>query len=288
MRRMLGSTVLNHLGPFTTKPPIQALILLTQRAWEEFHDLAGGQTRLIDNERELFASRMMYISEVMSLGLRMSASWGLTHAAMSLLRDRFEQTVRFSWLARQPDSNEHKKYMLYFYSKARSLMRDPSARRDYEQSVGSLPPWVTEDLTKEQSAEFRQWESLDLRTMATRRDSLPPLTELQVGKEELTRHYDTIYVQFSSVAHFDAYSLELFRLQETEAGQYELATDAHWPGLLILQNCQFDIIQCFEALNAYYNEDAGQLFNELLLEWYRLSSQMDFPTISPSTPTPAR
>jgi hypothetical protein len=284
---MSGSTVLDHLGPFTTKPPRQALILLTQRAWEEFHAMAGGQTRLIDNERKLFASRLMYISEVMSLGLRMSASWGLTHAAMSLLRDRFEQTVRFSWLAKQPDGSEHIKYMLYFYSKARSLMRDPSARRDYEQSVGSLPPWVTEELTREQNAEIRQWESLDLRTMATRRDSLPPLTDLQIGKEELGHHYDTIYAQFSSVAHFDAYSLQLFRLHETDVGQFELATDAHWPGLLILQNCQFDIIQCFEALNAYYEKDAGPLFNELLLEWYHLSSQMDFPTLSASTPTPA-
>ena len=287
---MSGSTVLDHLGPFTTKPPIQALILLTQRAWEEFHAMAGGQTRLIDNERELFASRLMYIPEVMSLGLRMSASWGLTHAAMSLLRDRFEQTVRFSWLAKQPDGSEHKKYMLYFYSRARSLMRDPSARRDYEQSVGSLPPWVTEKLTKEQNAEIRQWESLDLRAMATRRDSLPPLTDLQIGKEELGHHYDTIYAQFSSVAHFDAYSLQLFRLHETDVGQFELATDVHWPGLLILQNCQFDIIQCFEALNAYYDKDAGPLFNALLLEWYQLSSQMDSPTLSPSTstPTPAR
>jgi hypothetical protein len=278
--------VLNHLGPFTTKPPIQALILLTQRAWEEFHALAGGQTRLIDNERELFATRMMYISEVMSLGIRMNASWGLTHAAMSLLRDRFEQTVRFSWLARQSDSNEHKKYMLHFYSKARSLMRNASARRDYEQRVGTLPPWVTEELTKEQNSEIRQWESLDLRTMAMRRDSLPLLTELQVGKEELGHHYDTIYAQFSSVAHFDVYSLELFRLQEIDVGRFELATDAHWPGLLILQNCQFDIIQCFEALYAYYDKDAGHLFNELLLEWYRLSSLMDFPALSQSTSTP--
>src|SRR5271154_3141968 len=110
--------------------------------------MVGGQTRLIDNERHLFASRLLFISEVISLGIRLNASWGLTHAAMSLLRDRYEQTVRFSWLARQPDNEEIKKYLLYFYSKVRLLMRSDSAREDYEKSTGKMPPqWVTETLT---------------------------------------------------------------------------------------------------------------------------------------------
>ena len=80
--------MLDHLGPFTTNSPVHLLLLLTQRTWEEFHALVGGQQRTIENERELFATRMMHISEVMSLGIRINASWGLTHAAMSLLRDR--------------------------------------------------------------------------------------------------------------------------------------------------------------------------------------------------------
>jgi hypothetical protein len=177
--------------------------------------------------------------------------------------------------------------MLYFYSKARLLMRSGSARQDYEQSVGKPPPqWVAETLTKEQTSEMRKWDSLDLRAMATRRDSLPLLTELQIGKETLERHYDTIDAQFSSVSHFDMYSLELLRLHESKAGNLELKTDEYWPGLLILQNCQFDIIQCFEAAYAYYDKNAGSLFNELLLEWYNLSSRMCFPSPSPSTSTP--
>jgi hypothetical protein len=82
---------------------------------------------------------------------------------------------------------------------------------------------------------------MDLRSMAARRDSLPVLTELQIGKETLERHYDTIYAQFSSVSHFDAYSVELLRLHKKEDGGFELKTDDLWPGLLILQNCQFDV-----------------------------------------------
>jgi Family of unknown function (DUF5677) len=267
--------------------PVQALLLLTQRTWEEFHSILGGHERIIKNERELLANRMMHISEVMSLGLRINASWGLSHAAMSLLRDRYEQAVRFSWLARQPDSEELKKYMLSFYLKARLLMRGDAARRDYEQSVGTPPPqWVTEALTKEQNDELKKWNSLDLRTMAARRDSLPALTELLVGKETLEDHYDTIYAQFSSVAHFDMYSLELLRLQENGAGHAELGMDEYWPGLLILQNGQFDIIQCFEAANTYFNKDASLLFNGLLLEWYGLVSQMNFPKAPSATSIP--
>jgi Family of unknown function (DUF5677) len=270
--------MLGHLGPFTSKAPAQALLLLTQRTWEEFHALAGGQQHVLHNERELFATRMMHISEVMSLGMRINASWGLVHAAMSLLRDRYEQTVRFSWLVRQPDTKELKKYMLYFYSKTRLLMRSETARRSYEKTIGKPPPqWVTQTLTKEEKDELRKWDRLDLRSMAMRRDLLPELTALPIGKETLESHYDTIYAQFSSVSHFDMYSLELVRLQGGADGHLELSTDEYWPGLLVLQNCQFDIIQCFEAAYTYYDRDAAVRFNELLLEWYKLASQMNSP-----------
>ncbi len=274
---MFGLTMLDHLGPFTTKPPVQALLLLTQRIWEQFHSGAGGQSRSITNEREYFATRMMHISEVMSLSLRLNASWGLTHAAMSLLRDRYEQAVRFSWLARQPNDEEHKKYLLYFYAKARSLMRDPSRRDDFQRTVGPLPQWVIEPLTKEQQEQFRAWESLDLRSMATKRDSLQRLTELPIGHYELAPWYDSIYAQFSSVSHFDMYSLELIQLHEEEPGHFVMDTASYWPGLLILQNCVFDIVQCFEALQAYFAVDAAQHFNGLLAEWLGLASRMEYP-----------
>ncbi len=269
--------MIDHLGPFTNRPPAQALVLLTQRVWEQFHSQAGGQRRIVKNDRQFFATRMMHVSEVMSLALRLNASWGLTHAAMSLLRDRYEQTVRFSWLARQPTDEEHRKYLLHFYAKARSLMRDPSAREKYEQTIGPLPPWVTEELTKEQHGKMRQWEDLDLRTMVARRDALPPLTDKLIGHQELEYWYDTIYGQFSSVSHFDMYSIELIKPLEEESGRFVLGTEPYWPSLLILQNCLFDIIQCFEALHAYFDIDAAQPFDELLIEWHKLSSRMNFP-----------
>ena len=81
--------------------------------------------------------------------------------------------------------------------------------------------------------------------MATRRDLLPRLTDLQVGKEELGHHYDTIYTQFSSVSHFDAYSIQLLRLHKTDDGELGLETDDLWPGLLI---CRIVSSTLFSAL----------------------------------------
>jgi hypothetical protein len=270
---MSGPTILDHLGPFTAHSPVQALILLTQRTWEQFHSLAGGHERVIKTQREYFVTRMMNISEIMSLGIRSNASWGLVHAAMSLLRDRYEQTVRFSWLARQQDGAEHDKYLLHFYSKVRLLMRCSSVRAAYERDFGPLPTWVTEKVTKEQRDKMRQWENLDLRTMATKRDALQPLTEMPIGNEKLEPSYETIYAQFSSVSHFDRYSLELIRIRETASGQLTMDTEPYWPGLLVLKNCYFDIIQCFEATRTYYEIDTAQSFNTLLIEWYEHSDQ---------------
>jgi len=53
---------------------------------------------------------MLYIAEITSTAIRLNATWALTPAAMSLLRDRYEQTVRFSWLVRNPDKKEFEKY----------------------------------------------------------------------------------------------------------------------------------------------------------------------------------
>jgi hypothetical protein len=272
-----GPSVLDHLGPYTAHPPIRELSLLTQRTWAEFHLLTGGPVRTSEDQRQFLASRMMYISEVMSRSIRVNASWALTHAAMSLLRDRYEQAVRFSWLARQPDGQEFEKFLLHFYSKMRALLRNVSngTRKKYAEIMGPLPTWATEEITKEQREKMRQWETLDLRTMATRRDALPRITELAIGSERLAYWYDSIYSQFSSVSHFDMYSIQLLELHRSPDGQLVLATNPYWPALLVLQNCLFDIPQCFEAAHSYYQANVANQFNDLYFQWFAIARKMD-------------
>lgn len=259
---MPEANVLDNLGPFASA--LAAVYDVTERAWTQYRAMLPVQHEE-DPPAHFMSRRMMHISEVTSLAVRLNASWGLIHATMSLLRDRYEQAVRFSWLARQADGTEVEKYRLYFYSKVRSLLRTmpEQTRKRMEAEYGPSPNWATDALTKEEQAHLKEWESMDLRTMAEARDSLPPLTSLSISHDKLADQYTGIYGQFSSVSHFDMLSLQFLKMQTAHDGRRYLGTDAHWPGLLVIQNCRMDIIQCFESLTKYYAVDAAQTFNDL-------------------------
>jgi hypothetical protein len=70
----------------------------------------------------------------------MDATWGLIPPTMSLVRDRYEQTVRFSWLVRNPDQKEYHKYERFMLAKIRSVARDiePETVKRFRES-GQLP-----------------------------------------------------------------------------------------------------------------------------------------------------
>jgi hypothetical protein len=264
--------VFEHLGAYATRSPISDLCSLTERVWHTSHELGGGEEQKGQRSRQFLITRMLYIAEVTSSAIRLDASWALTHAAMSLLRDRYEQAVRFSWLVRSGEDEFHK-YERAIFAKMNSLVRSlgVETKKHYAELVGELPDWATETPTKEERAYLDAWGTLDLRSMATKRDALPPLAEKTVAKESLAHWYESIYSQFSSVSHYDRYSIEILGLHPAPDGRLVLAAQPHWPGLLILQNCYFDIIQCFEAAHVCHKQNAASTFELFLAEWLSLS-----------------
>lgn len=118
---------------------------------------------------------------------------------------------------------------------------------------------------------FEEWSKLDLRSMGKKRDEFPSLAEEYVAKEKLGAWYDVIYAQFSSVSHYDRYSLELLTINKTPTGKPYLGAPSHWPKMLILQNTNFDIIQCFEAAHVCHKVDAAPIFNAFYVEWVHLA-----------------
>jgi hypothetical protein len=103
-------------------------------------------------------------------------------------------------------------------------------RKRMEAEFGPVPNWATDIFSKEEKARLKEWEEMDLRTMAQRRDLLPPLTSLAISGDKLADLYDGIYGQFSSVSHFDMLSLQFLKMQTALDGRRYLGTDAHWPG----------------------------------------------------------
>ena len=67
--------------------------------------------------------------------------------------------------------------------------------------------------------------------MAAKRDALPPFSDSVLAKESLLHWYESIYSQFSSVSHYDRYSIELLGIQPAPDGTLVLAALPHWPKL---------------------------------------------------------
>ena len=95
--------IVDNLGPYLAHPPVQATCELSRKAFERFHQARGGRERSGESGKEHLLTRLMYMAESASTAVRLNATWSLSLPAMSLLRDRYEQVVRFSWLARQTD-----------------------------------------------------------------------------------------------------------------------------------------------------------------------------------------
>jgi len=264
-----------HLGPKAQVEPEATCCRLTERVWLKYLELAGNLMPAPDS-REFLVMKMLYIAEMTSSAIRLNMSWGLTHPAMSLFRDRYEQTLRFSWLVRNPDPQSWSKYDRTKFAKMGDLARSVSAetRAHFEKLLGPIPSWAKHPLTKEQRAFFEEWSQLDLRSMGEKRDAFPPLADEQVAKEKLGDWYDGIYKQFSSVSHYDRYSLDLLAINKTSRGTVYLGAPAHWTPMVILQNAHFDIVQCFEAAHVFHSRDAASIFNAFLLEWHALAKVM--------------
>ena len=185
--------------------------------------------------------------------------------------------MRFSWLVRNPDKSEFEKYERAIFARMNALVRnlDDPSRLHYEQVIGRpLPAWATEQLSKDQKAYLDAWGSLDLKTMAVKRDAFPPLAQTVLAQESLAHWYTSIYAQFSSVTHYDRYSMGMLGLHPAPDGTLVLAAEPHWPSMLTLQNAYFDIIQCFEAAFSYHTEAAATIFEALLSEWLGISKRV--------------
>jgi hypothetical protein len=220
---------------------------------------------------------MMYVAESTSVATQLCTSWALSLPGMSLSRDRYEQTVRFSWLARQPDNAELVKYIGSYYSKTNKVFRSisPELRAEIERASSKMEPWMTETPTKEQREIVERWEKFDLRSMASKRDALRPPRDTPLNREPLADLYAAFYQQFSSVTHCDMYGMRMLGLQDAPSGKKVLAADPNWPAVICFYTALFDLIQCNDAVCASYSVPCPDALDSLFDEWQALIPKID-------------
>jgi len=239
--------VLKHVGPYINHEPFKVFAGISERSFEALREFRGGGARSGETPTEHLWTRMLYISETTSTAIRLNASWALSLPSMSLARDRYEQTVRFSWLARQPTNTELAKYIGYYYAKANSIYQNTSSTEMAELAKMGVefPDWQKEKPTRELRQRLERWQSLDLLSMAKKRDEMQPLGQTRLAKQTLADLYSSVYRQFSSVSHFDMYSMGMVGLFPAPSGELVLAPDPWWPSFLCAYTALFDLVQCY-------------------------------------------
>lgn len=271
----------DHFGDYATNPAFSAFHHISVRAFALYHD--GIAKADVSRPLTDLVRRMMYIAEGSSVGLRLNASWALTHPAFSLCRDRFEQCVRFSWLARQSDAREWYRYIADYYLTRNRLKHafrrsgiDPAVNLD--DGLDAAPPHLRE--------RFAYWRNTPIDQMARRRDALDGITGSHVDRESLFGFYDSIYRQGSSVAHYDLYSVNMLGLYKGPEGMV-VAPDPYMPIVLMLHCAIFDIIQCAEALAKSDVPAPAETMDCLIGDWWtfvRQTGMLDDPTNPPTAP----
>jgi hypothetical protein len=265
-----------YLGPLVHQLYISELCDFDERVWEVFRTHAEEHGAIDLATLGYLIVRMMHIAESTSNAIRMDATWQLIPPAMSLVRDRYEQTVRFSWLVRNPDQEEFHKYERFMFAKIRNVVQDiaPETVKRFSLS-GQLPLWATEPLSKEDREYLEAWTKLDLRSMAAKRDGFLPIAENLLSNEKLEEWYNPVYRQFSSISHYDRFSMEMVRPLAIGDGHVALGLMSHWPKLLILYTALLDVIQCYEATAVCFRQDTSIKFESLFLEWNSLAGKFE-------------
>jgi len=275
--------VLSHLGPYLRHPPVKVMCDISAAAYVAYHKAVSATDQSKHRPQQHIVIRMMYLAESTSTAVRLNTTWALSLPGMSLVRDRYEQCVRFSWLARQKDTKEWAKYLASYYAKAIKLYQSmtPAQRAEYDRLQGRAEGWLTERPTKAQREYLARWSSMPLNGLAEKRDKMPAIGSIRLDKAALADLYTSVYAHFSSVTHYDFYSLSMITLHPNQHGPHVLAPDPQWPAILGIQNALFDLIQCREAGAAYFDSDDAETFSKLYEGWHSCLERMGLKDAKP-------
>ncbi len=258
-----------HFGPFTNHDPVKISVDISAKAFLIFHDrLDELRGSALTPQQELTA-RLLYLVEATSLATRLNATWGLSTPAFSLCRDRFEQTVRLSWLARNNNKQEWIQFVRHLYFVEDKLHREmgEAEKEIYQKIVGEKKRRILSD---DEMNELKIWKGTNLEQLTRKRDGCTGVGTSTVRHQKLFGFYNSIYRQGSSAAHFDMYAVSMLGLYKNKSDELVLAPDPWTPAILSIHNALFDLICCYEVLTCIFSTDLADTFSSLFDLWKEL------------------
>lgn len=257
------TAALQHLGDYNRDPVFSSFQKISADSWSLYHQQTDGKPFGVPLYGLI--TRMMYIAETTSAALRLNASWALTLPAFSLSRDRFEQTVRLSWLLRKNEDDDWHSF-LDSYEAKKNLLKNAFDQRGIDPITDLTGP--LDNMSKEERARYDTWGRRPVDQLARERDKLDGVTNSKIDAEKIEVFYESIYRQGSSVSHFDAYSIKMLNLYRKD-GHVILAPDPLFPAILALHNALFDIITTAEATATFGRLSDKERWEGLLADWHK-------------------
>lgn len=203
-------------------------------------------------------------------------SQNIIRSAYALLRIRLEQMILSSYLINSNEEDGLKKYILNAgislyksYNSSASFSSQSKAVLDQLISAIGLDEeqykQIAIDSQKEKRSNFnynedkfdRDWTSLDLRSMAKKRDELVKNSD-DLFTKPIEHYYTSLYKGGNSVIHSDVIII---------SSSFNSVLDSMWQKNLSLNNAYFDMVQCYE-ISKYLGKDFKKEFEKLNKEYF--------------------
>lgn len=254
-------TEIPTLGPIAGREEIGPFLRIAEAAHDLFETRVASQGLRRWRPVEDLFRRMAYQAKTTSFGIRLLNSWGHFLPAFSLLRTRLEQTIVCSYLIHEEIEIGLKPFVKYLpitdHRLLKAAMADHALASDlvrkfdadsFEQEATAAQADLTPGFTLVDGKFQRNWTSLDLRSMARRRDELA-LAKASIPMDRLEREYLSIYKVASSVVHGDCASLSyrFLGVFPSPSGGSVLMTIPSWGLIVAASLARYDLLQCSEV-----------------------------------------
>lgn len=247
------------LEPLRTGAAAEALSAISERAFRVAERCMRDVTSPPSNEHCDLLERMLAAGESTSLAVRRLAQNHLHIPAIALARVRLEQTIICSYLVHEAPERGLQPYALHVpvqhYHSASDVLRDPHLRDaaraqldlgDLERRAIEATQQIDPDFDPATGTLKRKWTTLDLYSMAIRRDQLATSQGSLLAALPLALTHTALYRPASAVVHSDASSYSWPFTLANRPDPAGVNPAVFWPFAVLAYVATCDVTQCME------------------------------------------